>query len=35
MLKYVGPKPHILHTGIDFDNNKEDKYIYLPIVVEL
>jgi vacuolar-type H+-ATPase catalytic subunit A/Vma1 len=35
MLEYVGPKPHISHTGIDFDNNKEDKYVYLHIVVEL
>jgi len=35
MLKYVGPKPLISHTGIEFDYNKEDKYIYLHIVVEL
>lgn len=35
MLKYVGPKPHISHTGIDFDHNKEDKYIYLHVAVEL
>lgn len=35
MIEYVGPKPHISHTGIDFDNNKEDKYVYLPIVVQL
>jgi len=34
-LKYVGPKPLISHTGISFDNNKEDKYIYLNIVVQL
>ena len=34
-LKYVGPKPLISHTGIDFDNNKEDKYVYLNIVVQL
>lgn len=34
-LKYVGPKPIISHTGIEFDNNKEDKYIYLNIVVQL
>jgi hypothetical protein len=34
-LKYVGPKPIISHTGIDFDNNKEDKFIYLNIVVQL
>ena len=34
-LKYVGPKPVISHTGIEFDNNKEDKYAYLNIVVQL
>ena len=34
-LKYVGPKPIISHTGINFDNNKEDKFVYLNIVVQL
>lgn len=34
-LKYVGPKPIISHTGIEFDNNKDDKYNYLNIVVQL
>lgn len=34
-LEYVGPKPNISHHGISFDNNKEDKYIYLGIVIEL
>jgi len=34
-LKYVGPKPIISHTGIEFDTNKEDKYVYLPIVAKL
>jgi len=34
-LKYVGPKPIISHTGIEFDNNKDDKYSYLNIVVQL
>jgi len=34
-LKYVGPKPIISHTGIEFDNNKEDKFAYLNIVVQL
>jgi len=34
-LKYVGPKPIISHTGIEFDNNKDDKYAYLNIVVQL
>ena len=33
-LKYVGPKPIISHKGIEFDNNKEDKYAYLNIVIE-
>jgi len=34
-LKYVGPKPIISHTGIEFDNNKEDKFAYLNIVIQL
>lgn len=34
-LKYVGPKPIISHTGIEFDNNKDDKYSYLNIAVQL
>jgi len=34
-LKYVGPKPIISHHGISFDNNKDDKYVYLGIVLEL
>lgn len=34
-LKYAGPKPIISQTGIEFDNNKEDKYVYLNIVVQL
>jgi len=34
-LKYVGPKPHISQHGIAFDKNKEDKYVYLSIVVQL
>ncbi len=33
-LKYVGPKPIISHTGIEFDQNKEDKFIYLNIIVQ-
>lgn len=28
-------KPIISHTGINFDNNKEDKFVYLNIVVQL
>lgn len=34
-LKYVGPKPIISHSGIEFDNNKEDKFAYLNIVLQL
>lgn len=34
-LKYAGPKPLISHTGIVFDNNKEDKYVYLNVAFEL
>lgn len=34
-LKYVGPKPIISHTGIEFDSNKEDKYSYLNIAIQL
>ena len=34
-LKYAGPKPIISHTGIEFDNNKEDKYVYINIALQL
>lgn len=34
-LKYVGPKPLISKTGIDFDQKKEDKFIYISIAAEL
>jgi len=34
-LKFVGPKVLISHTGIEFDANKEDKYVYLGIAMEL
>jgi len=34
-LKYVGPKPIISHTGVEFDLNKEDKFIYIEIVIQL
>jgi hypothetical protein len=33
-LHYVGPKPIISHTGVEFDTNKEDKYVYISIAVE-
>ncbi len=35
ILKYVGPKPIISHTGIEFDTNKEDKFVYINIAVQL
>jgi len=34
-LKYVGLEPHISQHGISFDINKEDKYVYLHIVIQL
>ncbi|MEK6658543.1 MAG: hypothetical protein AABY36_02545 [Campylobacterota bacterium] len=34
-LKYVGPKPIISHRGIEFDNNKEDKYVYINIATQI
>ena len=34
-IKFVGPKPIISHTGIAFDSNKEDKYNYLNITLQL
>ena len=34
-IKYAGPKAIISHTGIDFDTNKEDKYVYLDIALQL
>ena len=34
-IKYAGPKAIISHTGICFDTNKEDKYVYLDIALQL
>lgn len=34
-LQYAGPKPLISSHGIEFDLNKEDKFVYLSIVAEL
>ncbi len=34
-IKYVGPKPQISSHGVNFDLNKEDKFIYLSVAVEL
>jgi vacuolar-type H+-ATPase subunit H len=35
ILKYAGPKAIISHRGITFDNNKEDKYVFLNIAAQL
>ena len=35
ILKYAGPQVHISATGITFDNNKEDKYVYLHIALQI
>lgn len=35
MIKYAGPKPLISKTGIDFDQSKEDKFIYINIAMQL
>lgn len=34
-IQYAGPKVMISRRGLDFDNNKEDKYVYLNIAVQL
>jgi hypothetical protein len=34
-IKYAGPKALISHTGVCFDTNKEDKYVYLDIALQL
>jgi transcriptional regulator NrdR family protein len=34
-LKYAGPKALISYSGIDFEQSKEDKYIYLNVVAQL
>ncbi len=34
-LQYAGPKPLISSHGVEFDLNKEDKFVYLSIVAEL
>jgi hypothetical protein len=34
-LKYVGPKVEITKNGVSFDINKEDKYVYLNIALQL
>jgi len=34
-ISYVGPKPLISHRGVSFDKNKDDKYVYMSIVLNL
>ncbi len=34
-LEYIGPKPLISEKGIDFDKNYDDKFNYLPVLLEL
>ncbi len=34
-LQYVGPKVEITKNGVDFNINKEDKYVYLNIAIQL
>ncbi len=34
-ISFVGPKPLISHTGVGFDNNKEDKYVYINIAIQM
>ena len=34
-LEYIGPKPLISEKGIDFDKNHDDKFNYLPVLLEL
>jgi predicted DNA-binding transcriptional regulator len=34
-LQYAGPKPLISAHGVEFDQNKEDKFVYLGFVAEL
>ncbi|MEA1918134.1 MAG: hypothetical protein U9N42_11490 [Campylobacterota bacterium] len=34
-IEYVGPKAKISSTGVDFDNNKDDKFKYLNVACQL
>lgn len=34
-LNYAGPKPLISHTGVEFDLNKEDKYVYINLAIQI
>lgn len=34
-IKYAGPKVIFSRQGVDFDNNKEDKYAYLNIAIQI
>lgn len=34
-VKYAGPKAVVNKDGVSFDNSKDDKYIYLNIIIQL
>lgn len=34
-IKYAGPKVIFTRHGVDFDNNKDDKYTYINIAIQL
>lgn len=34
-IKFAGPKVIFSRRGVDFDNNKEDKYVYLNIAIQI
>lgn len=34
-IKYAGPKVIFTKQGVDFNNNKDDKYIYINIAIQL
>lgn len=34
-IKYAGPKVMFTKHGIEFDNNKDDKYVYINIAIQL
>lgn len=34
-IQYAGPKAIFTRQGVDFDNNKEDKYVYLNIAIQI
>lgn len=34
-LNYAGPKPLISQSGVEFDLNKEDKYVYINLAIQI